>query len=361
MIQSKPRFCPYCDGRNIIKKGLRKNSNRQLQIYRCKDCFKYFTHLSGITTKYSPTIIARALLLFYQGHTQAEIAKIFKSKYKVCPSLHTVSRWIKKYRRVCTFYPFRSQALKKYTPQSLVTKVPLEHLQTYIFEMHSAKLIHLRPTLGRNNGEKLSTYLDTIAKSDYPHALFRDNTSTEEYTTSQETLRSSQSSFETLPFVTRVKQNTANDLATFGLYLASRAVERHPMIETFMLYCDRATVAIEVPLYLTNVEVNYFKDIGFYLPLKKIVQPITGHIDILQIRNGHIHILDYKPEAKKTNPVNQLLLYSLALASRTKLPLKMFTCAWFDEKDYFEFYPLQAVHQKKELARNYKFTREYKI
>jgi hypothetical protein len=37
----------------------------------------------------------------------------------------------------------------------------------------------------------------------------------------------------------------------------------------------------------------------------------------------------------------------LALASRTRLPLKLFVCAWFDEKDYFEFYPLQAVYPKK--------------
>jgi ATP-dependent exoDNAse (exonuclease V) beta subunit len=77
-------------------------------------------------------------------------------------------------------------------------------------------------------------------------------------------------------------------------------------------------------------------------------RPITGHIDLLQIRNGLIHILDYKPDAKKIHPVNQLLLYALAMASRTRLPLKTFVCAWFDEKDYFSFYPLHAVYQKRE-------------
>jgi hypothetical protein len=40
-IQSKPDFCPTCDGRRIIKRGLRKNSFRQLQIYFCRDCGRY--------------------------------------------------------------------------------------------------------------------------------------------------------------------------------------------------------------------------------------------------------------------------------------------------------------------------------
>lgn len=41
----------------------------------------------------------------------------------------------------------------------------------------------------------------------------------------------------------------------------------------------------------------------------------------------------------------QTTIYALALARRTRLPLKMFKCAWFDEKDYFEFYPLAGVYK----------------
>jgi len=40
----------------------------------------------------------------------------------------------------------------------------------------------------------------------------------------------------------------------------------------------------------------------------------------------------------------QLTIYALALARRIGLPLKLFKCAWFDEKDYFEFYPLTGVY-----------------
>ncbi len=67
----------------------------------------------------------------------------------------------------------------------------------------------------------------------------------------------------------------------------------------------------------------------------------------MQIRNGSIHILDYKPNAAKEKPIEQLMSYALALASRTNLRLYHFTCAWFDEHDFFEFYPLHVVNKPK--------------
>jgi len=44
------------------------------------------------------------------------------------------------------------------------------------------------------------------------------------------------------------------------------------------------------------------------------------------------------------------VVYALAFASRTRLPAKAFKCAWFDEKDYFEFFPQQAVKAKSAQA-----------
>jgi len=81
---------------------------------------------------------------------------------------------------------------------------------------------------------------------------------------------------------------------------------------------------------------------------------ITGHIDILQIRNGQIHILDYKPDAEKERPIEQLTLYAMALSRLTGLRLFEFKCAWFDEKDYFEFYPLHVLHKPRKTKRRRK-------
>jgi hypothetical protein len=64
-----------------------------------------------------------------------------------------------------------------------------------------------------------------------------------------------------------------------------------------MLLNDSVTVAVEVPIYLTREDLAYYRSRGFTLDFDADV--ITGHIDFLQIRNGYLHVLDYKPEAKK--------------------------------------------------------------
>ena len=42
-------------------------------------------------------------------------------------------------------------------------------------------------------------------------------------------------------------------------------------------------------------------------------QTITGHIDFLQVRNGAVHILDHKSDARTNRPFAQLTIYALAL------------------------------------------------
>jgi len=41
------------------------------------------------------------------------------------------------------------------------------------------------------------------------------------------------------------------------------------------------------------------------------------------------------------------MVYALALSRRTGRRLYDFTCAWFDEHHYFEFYPLHVVHKRR--------------
>ena len=57
--------------------------------------------------------------------------------------------------------------------------------------------------------------------------------------------------------------------------------------------------------------------------------------------------MDYKPNAEKVKPIGQLMIYALALSRLTTLRLYHFKCAWFDDEDYFEFYPLHVVYKKK--------------
>jgi ATP-dependent exoDNAse (exonuclease V) beta subunit len=67
---------------------------------------------------------------------------------------------------------------------------------------------------------------------------------------------------------------------------------------------------------------------------------ITGHIDFLQVRNGCVHVLDYKPDAKTNRPIAQLAIYALALMRRVpSLRLFDIKCAWFNEQEYCEMFP----------------------
>jgi ATP-dependent exoDNAse (exonuclease V) beta subunit len=113
-----------------------------------------------------------------------------------------------------------------------------------------------------------------------------------------------------------------------------------------MLSTDSVTVAVEVPIFLYPEDIEDTKATpGFHIPLPSD-QTLTGHIDFLQIRNNAIHILDYKPKARLERPIPQLMTYALALSRRTGIRLFDFVCAWFDEHDYYEFYPLRVVHKR---------------
>ena len=118
--------------------------------------------------------------------------------------------------------------------------------------------------------------------------------------------------------------------------------ERHEVVQDFMLANDTATLACEVPVYLYSREagkLSFFKDGG--LDFK---QGITGHIDLVQIRFGYIHLLDFKPEAAKEK-------YALALSLRTGIWLRNFVCGWFDEKDYFEFRSADVVLKMEKVGK----------
>ena len=96
--------------------------------------------------------------------------------------------------------------------------------------------------------------------------------------------------------------------------------------------------------------------LGRIISEENLPRIITGHIDFLQIRNGMVHILDYKSHAAKEKPIEQLTLYALALSRMTGLRVFHFKCAWFDEKDYFEFYPLHVVYKKRKNRRRKNIT-----
>ena len=107
-----------------------------------------------------------------------------------------------------------------------------------------------------------------------------------------------------------------------------------------MLANHSVTVAVEVPIWLKRPDITALErhhGIRLLPEGAPADQTITGHIDFLQVRNGAVHILDYKPDARTNRPFAQLTIYALArLAGLRLFDIK---CAWFNEHQYCEFFP----------------------
>src|SRR5262249_37738093 len=129
--------------------------------------------------------------------------------------------------------------------------------------------------------------------------------------------------------------------------IRGRQLRRHEALQRFMLANDSVTLATEVPVWLASDDVRAIER-QHSITLHSAGQPddpiITGHIDFLQVRNGAVHILDYKPGARADRPFAQLTIYALAL-TRLIPGLRLFDikCAWFDEEQYCEFYPRTLI------------------
>lgn len=341
IMEQKQQKCPNCSSNNIVKAGKKHLKQQTVQRYKCSSCNKYFSDKQLKHKTYNSKIILNSISVYNLGNTLEQTKTTIAKKFKTHVPVTTIQSWVQEYKNVCAFARIRKQAIKLHKPEEMIFSQKLQHNQIYNFNLHKAKLKLASKELTSQKFAMLKDYLEKIPSGKFPHHIFQPKQSMAELT------RSSQLKFQTLNFIKKEKQNQATQLANLALNLAENNKERHEAIQNFMLINDSTTIACEVPVYLTSDDIKYFQNKGFRLNLDNYKTPITGHIDILQIRNGLIRILDYKPGAEKINATEQLTIYALALASRTKLALRDFKCAWFDETNYFEFFPLHAVYEKK--------------
>jgi hypothetical protein len=277
----------------------------------------------------------------------------------------TLSRWINQYEPLCAFARMRPHALKLFPPEQTISSATLAHRQLYRFRHHRSKtILIIQEDWKHSKFWPLKEFLDLVPV-ECPHQYF------------QEGMRASETPlmFSKTEMIVRGKHNFANKMAKFVLESVEQSKDRHDALQRFMLANDSVTIATEVPIYLRREDLSHMQtQLGFELykkqtteekkankdiekyPAEDLPKLITGHIDFVQVRNGQIHILDYKPNAAKERPIEQLTIYALALSRLTGLKVFNFKCAWFDEKDYFEFFPLHVVHKPDKRRRKRKIT-----
>lgn len=335
--------CPYCSGKNFIKSGKRRKKYESQQRYFCNDCKRFFVAQNVKGKSFPLKLILEGLSHYNTGFTMVETCTYLKEKFGIEVKDSTLSDWLKEFEPICRYSRLRPYGLKLFSPNQVIQTVHLYHHQVYDFSVHRGKLALLLQEYKYGKFDNLREFLEAI-QSECPHQFF------------QEGLRASELKvdFSLEEVIIREKQNFANRIAGLVLQAVSDNKLRHKTLQDFMVRNDSVTVAVEVPLYMDQMDIEHMQDeLGFKIPIK-LDKVLTGHIDILQLRNGAVHILDYKPNAaagKKSAAVTQLTLYALMLSRLTGLRLYDFKCAWFDENAYFEFFPLHVVYKLRHKAR----------
>ena len=343
IVTSKTLFkCPYCQSEDIVRRGTRQKKRERVQLYLCKSCLRTFTPFSIKGKHYSVQTIFDAISYYNLGFSLEQVSKIIKEKQDLEIGPSTISSWVEEHRDLCAYSRMRNFAVKEFSPYEVIETVTLAHRQLYRFRYHRAKIKYiLREDFKNYKFHPLREFLELVS-AECPHQYF------------QEGMRASESpiKFNKTEMIVRAKENFATRFAAMVLQGVQDNKQRHEELQKFMLANDSVTVATEVPIYIKKEDLEHMQtQLGFVISGGELPKLITGHIDFVQIRNGMVHILDYKSNAAKEKPIEQLTLYALALSRLTGLRVFNFKCAWFDEKDYFEFYPLHVVYKGRKNKR----------
>ncbi len=354
--------CPYCHGTDIVKSGIRKKKFEEIQVYLCRHCDKKFTPIITKNRQHPVAVILQSLILYNRFKTNQEILNHFEKNFGHKITMKTVLEWVNAYSHYIPFLRMREFLAGKINAKEMkISECFVEnrmfHNQIYDFKYHRAKVDMLVKEDFKNYKLRAIKDFLELTIAECPNQIFKESKIRSSEFSSKGGSASGGKNVFNLDEVKIIKKtNRASDMAKFVMQAVANNKERHQRLQEFMLFCDSVTIATEVPVLLDAEDISHFKNtLNFQVPLDiKDEDVITGHIDIVQLRNGMVHILDYKPSAHKEKPIEQLTIYALALSRLTSLRLYHFKCAWFDEDNYYEFYPLHVVYKKKKKRKKCK-------
>lgn len=114
----------------------------------------------------------------------------------------------------------------------------------------------------------------------------------------------------------------------------SIAGHSHERMETFLMLSDKATVAVEVPVWMTPAECHLFDS------------NLTGHIDLIRLTDK-VEIWDYKPFASRELFAScQVYWYCRMLQMRLHVDIDEFRCGFFDDRHVYVVEPGHIPLQK---------------
>jgi len=258
-----------------------------------------------------------APVAYYQGFSLRAVVSRIAARYRVRPTLSSVSRWVKRFGTLAALKGERDVIVRQYPGGRVIGRRLYRHRQNYLMQVHRYKLAGLPDAMA-----PLRAYLEGLLAGSVKPAQ------------EELQLRGSATRLGYRVPALRSEHTYACTAAELALKAAEHNSERHAVIQAFLLALDRATVAVEVPVWLTPAETK---------GILGMEGGLLGHMDFLQVYGDTVCILDYKPDAAAQKHVHeQLLIYAIALSRRTGIHLRHMRCSWFDEKNCFSFGALPA-------------------
>jgi hypothetical protein len=289
---------------------------------------------------YPLRIVLDAITQYDLGYSLDETAENIRARHGHRVARSTIATWLAEHRSLTTYTRLRDAGRRLYSPRQTIRAIKLYHRQVYKFEYHRSKLALLRQGREHTRFAGIADFLERVPK-ECPHELFRG---------SERASKSPLAAINMKQLIVVEKENAATGMAALVIPTVGDNRLRHEALQRFMLANDSTTLAVEVPIWLAPAEIlELEREHGILLRSPEAPDAaITGHIDFLQVRNGAVHILDYKPYARTNRPIAQLTIYALAL-TRLVPGLKLFDikCAWFNEEEYCEFFPRTLLAQQK--------------
>src|SRR5271169_1964372 len=285
LTAKQPDACPHCGSHSLTRRGTRRKKLEIVQLWRCASCKRTFTPgPAALRNKTYPLrMILSALTVYDLGYSLEETAARLKKKTHRHVSASTITTWLQDYKQHCSYRRLRRQGLARFPANQTIRSIKLYHRQVYGYAYHRPKLDLLRA--GELDDKRASgpastarfapvaDFLESIPTT-CPHDLFRRD---------DPKARASQThpAFADISrTIVNRKENAATQTAALIIPAVGNNKLRHETLQRFMLANDSVTLAVEIPIWLTEdditaIEREYAIELA---PKTTVPRVLTGHI-----------------------------------------------------------------------------------
>lgn len=159
---AEPTRCPYCESKNIIKKGFREKKEERIQIYACPDCGKKFTGQRLKGKRHPARVILDGISFYNLGYSYEESCRFLERRYGMKVDSTSLARWVEDFSDICTYGRIREYGMKLYTANQAIESSKMFHRQVYVYRYHRAKMELLLQDYKNRNFKPLKQLLDVV-------------------------------------------------------------------------------------------------------------------------------------------------------------------------------------------------------